>query len=437
MKQEIYDRFARLGIILPEVFLPSENVDMEKWAVIACDQFTSERDYWERVKQTVGSSPSTLNLILPECYLEDEESTERISAIHAKMVEYLDAGILEKQSPGFVLIDRKTEHVHSRKGLLLAIDLERYDFNEGSKALIRPTEGTIKERLPARMKVREGASLDLPHILFLIDDPDGMVIEKAFQHREEMKLLYDFDLMEDGGHVTGRKVDDPALLEELCNGLEKLIRNRGLLFAVGDGNHSLASAKTIWENLKASGGVNDAHPARYAMVEAVNIHDSGLLFEPIHRVLFNIDIGDFTSFLSAAPGCTIEEIPGGIEGVPPGEAFDVVAGSHRIGYTAGGRTGVLSIQKPEAALAAEFLQEMLDEYLADHSNASIDYIHGEAATAALGEQAGNIAFFLPPLDKRTFFEMIVKRGAFPRKTFSLGEAREKRYYLESRTLVRL
>jgi hypothetical protein len=438
MNSKIENRFGKLGIKIPKVLLPSDGVEMQKWSIIACDQFTSEKEYWERIKAIVGDAPSTLNLILPECYLEDGDQEKRVASINSTMARYSDGGTLSMLAPGFILIDRQTEFADSRKGLLLAVDLECYDFSTGSTALIRPTEGTILERLPPRMNIRKGAALDLPHILFLLDDPEGTVIEEAFRHRDEMDLLYNFDLMEDGGHIEGRHVRDPDVLLKILEGFENLLKGRGLLFAVGDGNHSLAAAKSLWEGIKKSGVENGKdHPARYALVEVVNIHDKGLLFEPIHRVLFNIDLSGFMDFLgenAAAVGGSSPDMDTAGDSDSSRE-FDTVARSHRIRFVSAAGEGTLVVEKDKELLTAEALQEILDRYLSIHSEVSIDYIHGRTTAENLGGKYGNIAFFLPPLNKRTFFEMIEKRGAFPRKTFSLGEAREKRYYLESRLLI--
>lgn len=426
MEKNLAERFAGLGVMLPEILLPGKPVEMQKWAVIACDQFTSQKEYWERVKKTVGESPSTLKLILPECYLEDGDIESRVMSINDTMHEYLSTGIFESHGPGFVLVDRSTEYAESRKGIILAVDLECYDFSEGSTTLIRPTEGTIIDRLPPRMNIRRGASLDLPHILFLMDDPEGRVIETAAQHTKEMKKLYDFDLLEGGGHVVGRLIDDPDLLDRILIGLEGLLEKRSLLFAVGDGNHSLAAAKSIWDEVKTGVGVEDLknHPARYALVEVVNIHGPGLVFEPIHRVLFGVDREDFTGFLGKSGRVVIYSDP-------PQSA----AGKHIVEFSGEGRGGYLEIDDPASSLPAEALQKHLDEYVRANTNVTIDYIHGEESARKLAAQSGNLAFYLPALDKNTFFDSIVERGPYPRKTFSLGEASEKRYYLESRRLV--
>lgn len=428
--EELNKRFAALGIKLPEILLPSPAVDMNKWSVIACDQFSSEKGYWEKVKRQVGSAPSTLNLILPECYLKEKDTPGSISRINENMRSYLSNGVLRKLEPGFVLVDRKTSYVPSRKGIVLAVDLEFYDFKPDTRTLIRPTEGTIISRLPPRVNIRKNAALDLPHILFLIDDPEFTVIEEAAKSTEAMELLYDFELMEDGGHVTGRKIDDPLLLEKIVSALEKLREKTDFLFAVGDGNHSLAAAKTIWEEIKkeGNGDVSD-HPARWALVEVENIY--GVMFEPIHRVMFNISAKDFISFLDSQDIFKIDYVSG------PGlnEVFSGVEGGDVTGFISSDLSGTIAIRASKSMLTVDIIQKAIDTYLEKNQEIELEYIHGEESASRLGKQSGNLALILPPVDKSSFFQTIRERGSLPRKTFSIGEAREKRYYLESRRLV--
>ena len=429
--KELHERFARLGVKIPEILLPNENVAMESWAVIACDQFSSEKEYWEQVEKKVGGNPSTLRLIYPECYLQEADGAERVVSINKNMQEYLDAGIFRNIGPGFVLVDRKTASAPTRKGIILAVDLEQYDFSAGSKSLIRPTEGTIIDRLPPRIKIREHAALELPHILFLIDDPDGLVIERAGDDMESMEVLYDFDLMQGGGHVTGRKIDNPAVLEKIAEGLEALAEDRDLLFAVGDGNHSLATAKSIWEKIRKQGGERVMnHPARWALVEVENIFGAGLQFEPIHRVLFNADPAAVISALKEK-GCTFKPLDSIKDALSMQEAE---TSRHVIGCISSEGAGVLSIDNSTTPIAAEALQILLDSYL-DERDVEIDYIHGEETLIRLGSGPASIGFLLQPQEKGAFFPTIMERGPFPRKTFSIGEAEEKRYYIEAQKIV--
>ena len=427
--KDLEKRFAALGVAIPEILLPKEGTDMAKWAVIACDQFSSDKSYWEDVNKLAGSSPSALNLILPECYLGERELPEQVAGINSVMKEYIDQGVFQALRPGFILVERKVENLPVRQGIVLSVDLEQYDFREGTKSLIRPTEGTILDRLPPRIQIREGAALDLPHILFLIDDPEMTVIEKAAEQKEKMDLLYDIELMKGGGRVTGRKIDDPVMLGDIASALEKLGENKDLLFAVGDGNHSLAAAKSIWERIKSRGGDNVMnHPARWALVEVENIYNPGLVFEPIHRVLFDARPEVFLEQIGKLPSCRVEDEQDRLN-----TAED--DGEYRIRFITENRTGKVIIEKGSTTLAAEGLQSVLDDYIEKNTGIEIDYIHGDEAVEELARKPGNIGFYLPPLDKGEFFAIIMEKGPMPRKTFSLGEAEGKRYYLEARKLI--
>lgn len=422
--EDVKLNLEKIGIGLPEVLLPKQGTDLSKWSVVACDQFSSERVYWEEVKEFVGEAPSTLRLILPECYLEDGDTASRVEAINAEMKACL-ANVLEPVGEGFVLIDRKTSYAPSRKGLVVAVDLEAYSFEAGAASLIRPTEGTILKRLPPRMAVRRGATLDLPHILILLDDPDRTVIEPLFSAKKSFRKLYDFELMQDGGSIAGWHVPEPAM-GDVAKALEKLAHD-GFLFAVGDGNHSLATAKSLWEERKAAGASSD-DPARWALVEVENIHDEGLHFHPIHRVLFGLETEAFFADMTKALGGWLE--------VAPAEPTAKTEQGHVIGIVSEKGDARFVFNPQEERMTVEFFQEFLDGYLEKHPEITIDYIHGEDAVREMGSKPGNAGFFMPPLDKSTFFRRIIEVGPYPRKTFSIGEATEKRYYLESRKLVR-
>ena len=425
----------------PIVLLPSAGIDWQKWSVIACDQYTSNREYWEEVRRFVGDHPSTLNLILPEVYLEDPDVEKRLQQIKATMDDYLQTKLLTPLAPGYILIDRQTPHVPSRKGLLAAIDLEQYDYRPGAKSLIRSTEETIAERLPARIKIRQGGALELPHILLLLDDPDQTVIEPLFQQRGNSPKIYDFDLMMQSGHLTGYHLTSPELSTQLHQALANLadpttchqkygIEGESLLLAVGDGNHSLATAKACWEEIKsktANPAEIASHPARYCMVEIINLYDEGLSFHPIHRVLFKVDPADFFAALQAYYDCQIEYSPALSAETPPG--------THCFSFVTNTASGRVIIHNPRTNLVVGSLQKFVDQYLADHSEAKIDYVHGDAEAATLGRQPGNIGLLLPAMDKHELFKTVILDGALPRKTFSLGEADEKRFYLEARKIL--
>jgi hypothetical protein len=439
---------AKLALHVPTILFPRDGVDLTRWAVIACDQYTAEPEYWKAVDRLVGAAPSTLRLIFPEVYLGQGGETERIAAINAAMAACLADGTLQELPPGFVLLDRQTAHAPSRKGLIIALDLEHYDYLPGAQTLIRATEGTILDRLPPRIRVREQAPIELPHIMVLIDDPDCTVIEPLFE--QPLPPLYDFPLMQNGGHLRGWHIADPAQFEQIGAALARLadpqrFRERYgsdhvMLYAMGDGNHSFATAKAIWEQLKAAAPEQSAimnHPARYALVELVNIHDPGLEFEAIHRVLFNVDGDDLLAcarahFAAAGTPCRVDWLADAAAAEAARAAAP--AGSHTIPFIAGGRHGLLTVLRPHLSLAVATLQEFLDAYLAEGAHGHIDYIHGAAAVQRLGAQPGAVGFLLPALSKHELFRTIVHDGALARKTFSMGEADEKRFYLECRRI---
>jgi hypothetical protein len=433
-----------LGIQIPEVYLPKKGTDLSKWAVIACDQFTSEPEYWKEVEKIVGDAPSTLKLTFPEVYLEQPGSQERINNIQSTMRKYMEDGILQPRD-GLVYVER-TVAGKTRKGIVLALDLEAYDYNKGSSSLIRATEGTIVDRLPPRIKIREGAMVELPHILVLIDDPDGTVIEPLSAAKSELETLYDFDLMLDSGHLKGYAVSEGledqvvATLRGLANpetfaakyGIDK--NQPVLLFAMGDGNHSLATAKAIWEKMKPQVGMD--HSSRYALVEIENVHDAGLAFEPIHRMLFGLKKDLFAELektfgtnLTYRPVASVEDMVRVVD--------SAVDGKQMIGLVGGGQTpefGVIEITNPSSNLPVGTIQPFIDTFLKNGGAEKVDYVHGEGVLVKLGSQPGNAGFYLPGMNKSELFKTVIVDGALPRKTFSMGEAREKRFYMEARKI---
>ncbi len=413
-----------LGFAVPEILLPKQGTDLKKWAVIACDQYTSEPEYWANASKEAGDAPSTLNLVLPEVYLGTDKETEKLGSIADTARKYLDEGILQSLGTGFILTDRATELHPSRRGLMAAIDLEGYSFEPGNKNICRATEGTVLSRIPPRVRIRANSPLELPHIMVLIDDPEGLTIEKAFEmaDAEGLKPLYDTDLMLGSGHIRGTFVaDGTPIAESIVNGLNTLkARNAdGLLFLVGDGNHSLASAKAHWENIRA--GLSDeekkTHPARYALAEIVNIHDKGLDFEPIHRVVFNISAEEFISKAKEYFKDNGIEINSAADDK---QSFVVV--------TEGAEDVKVSLSNPPHTLAIGSVQMMIDSLKLE-----CDYIHGEDSVRKLAT-AGNTGILVPGISKDTFFSTVEKEGVFPRKTFSMGEAFEKRFYLEAKNI---
>ncbi len=393
-------------------------------------------------EKIVGDAPSTLNLTFPEVYLEKPDKAERIENIQAAMRKYLDAGILQPRE-GLIYVER-TVAGKTRKGILLALDLERYDYTKGSTSLIRATEGTIVERLPPRMKIREGAALEFPHILVLIDDPKRTVIEPLQASKSKLEKLYDFDLMLDSGHLAGYAVNQ-EFENKIVEALRELAKPETfaskygidpkspvLLFAMGDGNHSLATAKAIWGKIKSQVGMD--HPARYALVEIENVHDEGLEFEPIHRVLFGLKKSIFAA-LQSVFGKNFEYSP--VAGAD--EMVKIIDQSHgekqSVGLVIGGKGfGVLEIAHPSSNLPVGTIQPFLDAYMKDGGAEKIDYVHGKDVVVKLGSQPNNAAIYLPGMSKSDLFKTVILDGALPRKTFSMGEAREKRFYMEARKI---
>ncbi len=431
------------GVQIPTVLLPKHGVDLHKWAVIACDQFTSEPEYWADVAAIVGEDPSTYHITLPEVYLDSPEEGARVRSIRDTMHDYLARGLFEEFS-GIVLVER-TAGGKTRHGLMLALDLEQYDYSKGSTSLIRATEGTILERIPPRVRIRSGAPLELPHILVLIDDPDGSVIEPLVARRNNLPQLYNFELMLGSGHLTGYAVDETQMQASTMAALERLgdpevfsekygLRQETspLVFAMGDGNHSLATAKAIWEDIKGKVGMD--HPARYALVEIENIHDAGLEFEPIHRVLFDVrrelvaDIRDFYPDRCHLVPCATSQT-----------MIDVVnreaRPEHTFGVVSPSGCHVAYVADPPSNLPVGTLQTFLDAWGKMGGFGKIDYVHGVDVTVRLGAQPGNLGFYLPAIDKSSFFKTVIVDGALPRKTFSMGEAKEKRFYMEARRIV--
>jgi hypothetical protein len=441
--------YESIAIGIPEILLPKAGIDLKKWAVIACDQFTSEPEYWHKVEKLVGDEPSTLNLIYPEVYLDEKDPEARIHRIREHMDRYLEEGLFE-QTEGFIYVERQTD-TNIRKGLMACLDLGHYDFRKGSSSLIRASEGTILARIPPRVRIREGAPLEVPHIMVLIDDPENTVIGPLTQNRERIEKLYDFDLMMDSGSLSGYRVNDPKMEEGVLKSLKALANpesftkkydlNPGtpvLLFAMGDGNHSLATAKTIWEKTKEN--VQDKtllsnSSLRYALVEIVNIHDESLFFEPIHRVLFDLASGrNILDELSMFyPGrCQIHECSNAEEMTEIVESQK--GSSHTIGFVSPDGFGVIEVTNPDSNLPVGTLQNFLDIFLEGNGAREIDYVHGKKAVLQLGKQKGIMGFYLPAMNKHDLFKTVILDGALPRKTFSMGEAWEKRFYMEARRL---
>ncbi len=431
------DTLKKLGICPPDILIPKSDIDLKKWAVVACDQYTSELDYWKSVATFVKGSPSTLDLIYPEVYLEEEHPEKRIKNINDTMSEYLNKNIFDTYPSTFFLVHRKIGEI-SRWGMIVSLDLEFYDYAKNSKSPIRATEGTIEARIPPRKLIRKDAPLELPHILVLISDEERKIIEPFISQKERLEMVYDTDLMKEGGHITGYAIQSEKDFASIAQGIsslfEKANQDNKLIYAMGDGNHSLATARSCWLDLKKNLSDEEilTHPARYALVEIENIYDEGLSFEPIHRVLFNTPKELFFETLSHY--CENFKVDS-VDSVQ--EMMSLVYDSEKqsFGYNNCDGYYVVSIEKAASTIAAGTLQSVIDELLTKQiKGLSVDYIHGEDVTSQLGSKSGNSGLFLPAIDKNTFFDAIVKDGALPRKTFSMGEAHEKRFYMEARKI---
>jgi hypothetical protein len=432
----------RLGLTLPDILLPKSGTDLAKWAVVACDQYTSDHAYWKAVEEIVADAPSTLRITLPEIFLESPDVPSRIEQIHAAMADYQARGILESQGPSIVYVKRTTEHSGTREGLVMACDLERYDFARDSKSLYRATEGTIVDRIPPRLAVRRAAPLELPHIMILIDDAKCAVIEALATRTAEFTPVYDVDLMQNGGKLQGWKLSDSAIgevLGKLEALLEATIAVQGetpLFWAMGDGNHSLATAKARWEEIKkeleAAGESQDsilAHPARFALAEIVNIHSPGLFFEPIHRAVFTTDVPELTEeVLSEATADVVQTTEEELQKV-----LVSPEGQNKLGYFDGKNWYVLNYKGKKLPPARA--DDLYGRLVKSRPGARIDFIHGWEDTRKLTEE-GAAVFFTPVIGRERLFQWVQENGPLPRKSFSMGHAEEKRYYMEARKIVK-
>ncbi len=413
-----------------DILLPDLNkTDFHKWAVIACDQFTSEMDYWDKVEECVGDAPSALRVTLPEIYLSNEaEVPTKIKNINDTMRVY-EKDVLVSHNDAMIYVERVQSNGKKRCGIVGKVDLECYEYKANADSLIRATEGTVLERIPPRVNIRRDAPIELPHVMLLIDDRKKSVIEPLENKKESLPVAYDFDLMAGGGHITGRFLDEAekdrvaSALGALCDGRE-MSEKYGkdgiapLLFAVGDGNHSLAAAKAAYEEIKAKlGDAAKDHSARYALVEIVNLHDTGLEFEPIYRVLFSVDPDDVVS--------SLEDFAKENKGN---------GGVQNIEYISSDSHGNIVFENAPHELAVGSLQKFIDAYIAEHNGASVDYIHGEKSLETLAKKENAIGFLFSGMQKNELFKTVIFEGALPRKTFSMGHAEDKRYYLEARKI---
>ena len=428
--KDVKNRLADLGIHIPEILLPGPHIDLKKWAVIACDQFTQDPDYWEKVRLETGNAPSVLNFIFPEIYLNNNDQTARENQkmkIHSAMNSSLVNNDFAAPVQGGIYLERSTPYNKTRRGIVLAVDLEKYEWQPESRPLIRATEGTVAERLPPRIGIRRAASIETTHVLLLIDDEKDELIPALGIHAKKRQFLYSTDLMMNSGSITGWALDSQEALTCLTDGLEALAQKTAerygvkdevpFLFAVGDGNHSLAAAKAVWDEYKAAhageAGI-ETHPAKYALVELENLHDPGISFEPIHRIIF---------------------------GAPPAQLYDLISSrtDMKILKTekAGWPANVFQIDSDSEDIVTVSLEPLLEKFLEQKGkNVSIDYIHGENELLRLAASQSQeaVGLLLPPVNKNGFFKTIAQNGPLPRKSFSMGESCEKRFYLECRRL---
>ncbi len=434
--------YENIATQIPKIMLPKPQVDLNRWSVIACDQYTSEPEYWNKVAAHVGDAPSTYHLILPEVLLGTAEEAPWAQKAQSAMLKYLDDGLFMEHE-GMILVERSVNG-KTRYGLMLALDLEQYDNQPRSQSLIRTTEGAILERLPPRIKIRSGAALELPHILVLIDDPHHTVIQPLVNNRKNLPGLYDFDLMFDSGHLRGYSVADPVWETSVVSALQALAENDSfhtrynlppnqgaLLYAMGDGNHSLDAAKAVWESNKIR--VGKQHPLRFALVEVENVHDEGLVFEPIHRLLFNVR-DELTLSPENLFGDLIESTPCVNVEVMVDQVNHSKNGAQTFGVISHTGSWVARVKKTTSNLSVGWLQNFLDTWMKTGQAEKIDFVHGLEVVSRLGSQKGNLGFYLPAMNKTDLFSTVIRDGALPRKAFSMGEAREKRFYLECRRI---
>ena len=399
-------------VVAPHILLPRKGTDMSAYAVIACDQFTSQVEYWNDLKDMIGNKLSTFHMIYPEAYLESTNQSEYIQKINQTIDSYLKDNLLVDMGECFILVERVTAYGVRRLGLVISIDLEEYSYERGVQCSIKASEATIVERIPPRLKIRKDAPIELPHTLLLFDDKEKSNIEQLYAKRKELDLLYDFELNQNGGHIRGYLVKDTEAVIKKFNDMFKK-NNNGLMFIVGDGNHSLATAKAHWENIKKtlSKEEQENHPARFALVEANNVYDDGIIFEPIHRILFNA--GNFR------------------------DELDALDGNGQLAYSYSKNGGKQAIKTTKSAAETyQIIQKLIDKNLKEHPEMKVDFIHDESSVLEIADKnPDSLAIVMPALGKSDIFEFVAKDMVLPRKSFSMGHASEKRYYLEAKKIA--
>lgn len=389
-----------------KILLPKSNIDLNKYSVIACDQFTSQIEYWNELEKLVGKDYSALRITFPEIYLEKDNS-QKIEKINSNMKEYLKNDIYNEYN-NFILVERRIKNNQVRLGLMACIDLDDYSYLPSNTQKIKATERTVVERLPIRVEIRKNASLELPHIMLLMNDKEQMILKELYKDKDKFKLVYDFELNMNGGHIKGYLIEDNNRIIEAFKELERL--NPQMVFAVGDGNHSLAAAKECWE-LKKKNGAKDDDPAKFALCEIVSIYDDSLEFEPIHRLIKNAD----EKFIKALEN-----------NLPKGDKKLELVYCDKSHY----------INTRDGADSIKDIQDFIDEYMKENKEIEIDYIHNDDAVKELAIRNNCVGILMPTIKKDELFDYAIRRGVLPRKAFSMGVAEDKRYYLEARKIIK-
>mgnify|MGYP003101777518 FL=1 len=428
------DPFDGLAFRPADILLP-QNCDYTKWSVVACDQYTSQPEYWQRTEHLADGKPSTLHIVLPEAYLGTPQEAERLESIRRTMEEYRKS-VLTRKVHGYVYVERTQMDGTVRQGLVGAVDLDAYDYAKGSKPAIRPSESTVVERIPPRLKVRRGATLETPHVMMLADDADCTLIEPIGLMKNQLPPLYDGELMLGGGHLRGWAVEDPALIAQIDSALAALADpaafarrwpaakgQQPMVLAVGDGNHSLATAKAYWEELKPtlSEEQRRTHPARWCLAEVCNVHSPAIEIEPIHRVVFGVDA---------------KELYAALDAWDQQQGSSTTMSDQRLRLADAHGESAVALANPPAPLTVGSVEAFLADFLPAHPGVTVDYIHGESTALALASDPAKpaTAILLPDFAKADLFKGVVLGGVLPRKTFSMGHAEEKRYYNECRVI---
>ena len=425
-----------IGVAVPEILIPDEKTNMRKWAVIACDQFTQNQQYWNDVERFVGSSPSALHVMLPEIYLDTPEKAERIASAKEIMRSYIEYGVLNLLPPGFILVERYIDGV-VRKGLMVNVDLEEYENEPYKNPVVRPSEEVITERIPPRIEIRNGADIEMPHIMLLMDDKNKTVIEPVWQKKEFFPKVYDFELMMNGGRITGYFINNKETEHEIMQALAALPLKDGMRFCVGDGNHSLATAKAVWEQAKErlTPEQRAESPLRYVLCELINIYDEGLTIKPIHRTISGLNTSKCVQYIVDRLNASGADARLVFSRRKPNLQQSDAA--QTIFFSSKDSAGRIEIYSPTSSMIVEELQPVLENFIREFPSCKLEYVHGDEELEELTRQYDTLGFIMPAMEKETFFDTLASFGVLPKKSFSLGEAKDKRYYLECRLIANL